>query len=297
MDYATARLHNLLIRVYKSASKDVPEIDINKTISIDVLKRLFFRESDFRLINNPNAYFISNGESFSLTPKAKDKISQYINAHNNHKDIDCRKDEYIKLFEEAQALLQEESMLDYREFNQKVDLVTPLAPPLHWKYQPEYEEYLLINSEQIPENDLFKFYDHYHMLEDLYWFITDNPNKKRIDSYLGDINLGKEFEFQVYSRRWGHYDRYLVSRTLDGWNVKFLMTGGKGDKEGSAIIYCLRHDSINYPTHIGSFFEEIWEFADSKEVAVDKVANLMQQLAKWISTTEMGTPELDFEVD
>jgi len=93
MDYATARLHNLLIRVYKSASKDVPEIDINKTISIDVLKRLFFRESDFRLINNPNAYFISNGESFSLTPKAKDKISQYINAHNNHKDIDCRKDE------------------------------------------------------------------------------------------------------------------------------------------------------------------------------------------------------------
>jgi hypothetical protein len=275
----------------------VPELDINKTISKDVLKRLFFRESDFRLINSPNPYFKSNGESFSLTKNAKDKISQYIKNHNEHKNEDCQRDEFIRLFEDATALVQELSSRGYEEFNKKIDLVSPLAPPLHWKYQPEYEEYLLINSEQIPENDLHKFYDHYHMLEDLYWFITDNPKKKRIDSYLGDINLGQEFEFQVYSRRWGHYDRYMVYRTLDGWNVDFLMTGGKGDKEGSAIIYCLRHDSINYPTHIGSFFEEIWEFADSKEVAVDKIATLMHRLAEWISITEQGTPELDFEVE
>lgn len=295
MDYSTARLHNLLIRVYKSASTDVPELDINKSISKDDLKRLFFRESDFRLIKSPNPYFKSNGESFSLTKNAKDKISQYIKNHDEHKNEDCQRDEFIRLFEDAAALVHELSSGGYEEFNKKIDLVSPLAPPLHWKYQPEYEEYLLINSEQIPENDLHKFYDHYHMLEDLYWFITDNPKKKRIDSYLGDVNLRHEFEFPVYSRRWGHFDRYMVSRSLDGWNVDFLMTGGKGDKEGSAIIHCLRHDSINYPTHVGSFFEEIWEFADSKEVAVDKIADLMCQLAEWISNTEKGTPELDFE--
>lgn len=294
MDYQSARLHNLILRIYKAVSQDNAPINIAQELSKEDLKNLYFRESDFLIINNANLYFSKRGECYVLTDKAKSLISEYIKLHNEYKSEDCGKDEFIRIHEEIQEYIEETSLSDLDEFNRKVSQLVPLAPPLHWKYQPEYEEYLLVNSGQIPEKNPKKFYDHYHMLEDLYWYITDNPKKKRIDSFLGDMNLNIKFEFKVYSRRWGHYDLYQVSRTVEGWNVDFLMTGGKGDKKGSAILYCLKHDSINYPCHVEDLFEDIWNFADSQEIDVERLASLMNQVAEWISITERETPELDF---
>lgn len=294
MDYQSARLHNLMLRVYKAVSKDEATIDIDQKLSKKDLKNMFFRESDFLLINSPNPYFVKRGDYYVMTDKAKSLISGYIKLHNEFKNKDCRKDEFVRLFKELREYMKETSMRDLDGFSRRVDHLVPFAPPLHWRYQPEYEEYLLINSERIPEKNLELFYSHYHMLEDLYWYITDDPQKKRIDSFLGDVNLNKKFKFKVFSRRWEHYDTYKVSRTIKGWNVDFLMTGGEGDKKGSAILYCLQHDSINYPCSVEYMFEAIWNYADGHEIGIDVLESLMNQVAQWISITEKRTPEFDF---
>lgn len=287
MDYESARLHNLLIRVYKATTKKSNYLDVNEDLSKEALHSLFFRESDFRIINNQNKYFSHIGSSYTLSIMAKTKIVQYSINHRQFKELDL-KDEFISKFES----LQNESMLEQSEEGRIFNELIGLAEKLHWKFQPEYEEYMLVNSGRFPEDDLTKYYDHYHTLEDLYWVLTGSSKKKKIKSYLGDINLNKQFDFNVFSKRWGHYDRYKVCRTLDGWDVDFLMTGGTGDKEGSAIIRCLEHDLISYPHNIKSYFRDVWEYADKNTVAVDKLAKKMNKLAEWISYSEIKKPQL-----
>lgn len=290
MDFDQARLHNLLLRVYQVASKG--KLDINECIKEDELKKLYFRQYDFLLIGKPNPYFDKVNGCFKLKNKAKEKIIVYIRKHEEFRDTGTE-EQYIKLFKSIEIDSEQSQFnLNSDDFNRVIDELLELAPALHWKHQPEYEEYLLINSGIIPEDNLNTFYNHYHRIEDLYWVLTKNEKKKKIKTMLGDVNLNQEFDFKVYSQRWGHYDNYLVKRTLEGWEVNFLMTGGKGDKEGSAIIYCLEHDSITYPVDISSYFRAIWKYADNNYVKVDKIRAYMQKVGDWISTTEKKRPKL-----
>jgi hypothetical protein len=37
-------------------------------------------------------------------------------------------------------------------------------------------------------------------------------------------------ELVVFSRKWGHKDRYVVKRTTNGWYIEFGNIKGDGDK-------------------------------------------------------------------
>jgi len=57
-----------------------------------------------------------------------------------------------------------------------------------------------------------EFYNHIHPIEDLLAFIknpTANDDPK-------DITLNHEFDFKVYTNRWGHADTYKLSRIKRG---------------------------------------------------------------------------------
>jgi hypothetical protein len=287
MDSDRARLHNLLLRVYKAASKK--KIDITQSLKEDYLvSKLYFRKDDFRIINKQNPYFHKVKDGYELTQNAKDKVNKYIINHTQNEGASSLKQQYIELFEQ----LDKEFKQTHDISDEKANHLIEIAPSLHWWSQPEYEEYMLVNSGLIPEDDLTLYYNHYHRLEDLYWVLSNNQKKKKIRTSRGDKNLDIPFEFEVYSNRWGHHDTYNITRTLEGWNVSFLSTGGKGDKEGSAIIFCMDHDSISYPHNVSSFFRDIWTYADENTVSVEKIRSYMQRVADWISLTESKRPKV-----
>ncbi|MFA5499325.1 MAG: hypothetical protein WCX83_03690 [Candidatus Cloacimonas sp.] len=289
MDESTVRLHNLLLRIYKKATKD--GIDYMNPITKDTLYDLYFRQSDFRLISRENPYFIVQDDNYILTEKAQNKVEEYMISHRDHPKDNQEKDAYIQEFKQLKDIATDISnQADKRKYSELSSGLADKAVRLHWSYQPEYEEYLLVNTGQLPEDDLRAFYDNYFAFEDLYWVLTNAKEKKDVESFLGDKNLDKKFKFKVYSKRWGHEDTYDVERTLDGWAIHAMAVRKSGNKHGSSIIEHLKHDSICYPHNVESYIYSLWLYADRNPIEVSDLEDKMKEIADWISQTERNRP-------
>jgi len=96
---------------------------------------------------------------------------------------------------------------------------------------------------------------------------------------------------EVYSRRWGHNDRYTVSRSQAGWNVSHIMIGGACDKRGTPYLFeNLNHDSINYPDALGDYMEWLWEQAQAQSMSDEQIQSELDHLGIWIQETEKASP-------
>lgn len=151
-------------------------------------------------------------------------------------------------------------------------------------YNPQHHKYMLENRGVDPENP--QFYMHVHPVEDLLKYI-DNPHANDDPK---DQTIGQEFEFRVYSRRWGHEDTYCFKRTAEGWNVNFCR-GGPCDKSGRPFLFeSLNQDLIQYPRGLGGWLEWLWEQAASKGLSKSEVQSALNELANWVSITEKNSP-------
>jgi len=80
--------------------------------------------------------------------------------------------------------------------------------------EPKHHRYMLKNS-GVPIDD-GRFYSHLHPVEDLIAYVNDpDANNEPEDS-----TIGEKFGFRMYTRRWGHYDHYTLTRTKDGWMLE-----------------------------------------------------------------------------
>jgi len=96
---------------------------------------------------------------------------------------------------------------------------------------------------------------------------------------------------EVYSRRWGHNDRYNVNRTQTGWDVSFHMIGGSCDKQGNPFLFDnLEHDTINYPEALGGYMEWLWDQAQDQNMNDDQIQEALDQLGAFIQQTEKASP-------
>ena len=101
-----------------------------------------------------------------------------------------------------------------------------------------------------------------------------------------------EYQFSVYSRRWGHEDTYRIKKLDDGWHIGFKAHTGNCNREGSPILEAnFRQDSINYPANIGFYMEWIWGDLHEKRIDDTEVQLRLQQLADWVSDIERSTPD------
>lgn len=153
-------------------------------------------------------------------------------------------------------------------------------------HEPRHHKYMLENRGCSPDD--VKFYEHVHPVQDLLAFIED----EHANDDPEDQTLGKTFIMKVYTRRWGHYDHYELTRTEIGWNVKML--GGeeyackKDARRG--LNKLLSHDGVCYPEKINSFFEWLWERAAEDGLSEKEVQKAIKQLGDWISECEMSAP-------
>jgi integron cassette protein len=158
--------------------------------------------------------------------------------------------------------------------------------------EPRHHRYMIENRGMKPDDP--HFYDHIHPVEDLLKFIADRSANDDPE----DQTIGHDFDFRVYSRRWGHDDTYRVRRTKTGWRFG---SGGLGEvatgrdgrvqgQPGTGLLRFLDHDSINYPEELPGYLEWLWERAAEDGLTHEKVQDGLTQLAGWTSLVEKNSP-------
>lgn len=201
-------------------------------------------------------------------------------------------DELKHLVEELRSLYAAISP-DETQIKAALSRASEIAHELHMKltarkHEPRHHAYMYERRDCTP--DSFEFYQHFHPCEDLVAFV-ENPSFARAPSPL---SLDLEFEFPIYTRRWGHYDRYRLKRTEAGWQVLGTMQVGRepADKRGRPSLFDIfRHDNICYPAAVGAMLERIW-FMASGHATAKEVRRAVKALAEWISTCERSAPKL-----
>lgn len=157
--------------------------------------------------------------------------------------------------------------------------------------EPKHHKYMIENRGVKPTNP--QFYMHIHPVEDLLSYI-ENVNANDDPE---DITIGLEFDFRVYSRRWGHKDTYLLRRTKEGWELAFGLTSGPCNKGGHPYLYeRFDQDSIQYPVNIDGWLEWLWERAASNGLSQKQIQSALNELAEWVSITESSAPSGDIWV-
>ncbi|MDD1515917.1 hypothetical protein [Priestia megaterium] len=153
--------------------------------------------------------------------------------------------------------------------------------------KPKHHSYMIKNRGMSPDDP--EFYDHIHPVEDLLDYLADtSANDDPVDNTIGD-----KFEFLVYSNRWGHKDRYELTRTKNGWYISHLSYNGEDilNEEMKVLTKAMRHDSISFPVNVSSYMESIWIQARDQGLQHEEVQNMLDRVADWISQTEMNAPE------
>lgn len=176
-----------------------------------------------------------------------------------------------------------------------LDQVADTAHELHMSlvksgHPPRHRRNMLENREVEPTER--KFYWHLHPAEDLLAFIDDeNANDDPVDT-----TIGSSFEMRVFTRRWGHDDRYTLKRTEQGWNVDSGIYKGVCNKEGGPTLFqALRHDGVQYPHQLPLFLEYLWNEARDSGLKEDQVQEAIHEIGVWISVTERSVPRGIFE--
>jgi len=151
--------------------------------------------------------------------------------------------------------------------------------------EPKHHKYMIDNRQLQPDDE--QFYMHFHPIEDLLKFLeNENANDDPEDQ-----TIGSEFEFRVFSRRFEHDDTYTVKRTVDGWDIRHIDSGGPCDKGGRPFLFdYLRHDSIQFPEGLDGWMEWLWMKAAEEGMSKEEVQAAIQQLADWVTTTERSSP-------
>ncbi|WP_342544249.1 hypothetical protein [Lysinibacillus sp. FSL W7-1291] len=293
--FVEERKRNLIFHILKYSLEN-PTFDFDSEINVSDLKQKFyFKESDVITFKEE---FINNNY---FTEEIKETLNDYIQKRDTvletvqESDVNEFKDIY-------QALVNYYSNVDREvNLNDLLDKGARIAQELHWLYFPVYKEEFISNSGMIPETNLYEYYYHFHMIEDLYREITNSDKKINWKSTQGDINLEKEISMKIYTTRWGHYDRYTVKRTKVGWtfysgvyqDVECTYNGESLSPDGdsdSGLYYILRHDSVQFPKEgVKYAFENLWEEADSNEMSIEELEEKVADIALWISEVEKVT--------
>ncbi|WP_340028002.1 hypothetical protein MHB71_25650 [Paenibacillus sp. FSL H7-0940] len=151
--------------------------------------------------------------------------------------------------------------------------------------KPKHHRYMIENRGLQPEDP--EFYNHIHPVEDLLKYLDNiSANDDPIDH-----TLGQTFDFNIYTSRWGHYDRYQITRNAEGWFLKALSYQGQCAMNGEGeLIRALEHDGVAYPRNFGSFLYSIWYRAQDEGLTYDEVKLMLDELSEWISQTEKTAP-------
>lgn len=277
-----ARSRNLLIAIAKTlVERDMIESAYSKK---DIIEQFHFSQRDIKY--QLNTFFINDGEVYNLRPKICTYLNKILRAHKKVMPrLEDAKVAFFKCFGRLSDQWEKSRSVDYTIVHKVCQDIKDVAAILHWGCLPIIDKNLMINSNQIPEENLTAFYNNYDMLYELLKYIRGKGERIEVN---GDHTLNKEMTFSVYTRRWGHNDTYRIYRTIDGWEVKRISINGACEKDGTgALIQNLEHDCVFYPKDgVKYAMNNLWEEAEDGKLNIEQLQQKLQQIADWISEVE-----------
>ena len=286
-----ARKRNLKISIVKGILKN--DFDLKRQYSrVDLIQYFYFRQRDLLLYCNEMFELIDS--QYVLTEQMCHWIKEVIKRHKQAKEhLQDAQVLFEKTFGRFEDEYESSKHWDFDGFtlnNIYKNQLHSVMQVLHWGMLPIIPEYLMVNSERIPEKGIVDFYNHYHMLQQMRKEIL---GKGAVMDVKGDLTLDKEMTFKVYTRRYGHEDTYRIKRTVEGWEVRHISINGKCDKDGTgALLQNLDHDSVFYPEEgVKHALEELWNQAEEGEMDFQDLQIRLQQIADWISVVEKAVGE------
>lgn len=190
-----------------------------------------------------------------------------------------------------QYIESDQKLLSDEDASRLYDEMAKKAHELHMSLkdsgnEPKHHKYMIENRGCKPEDE--RFYEHVHPVQDLLAFIENVDANNDPE----DTTIGKTFTLKVFTKRWGHYDQYEITRTDKGWDIKGLVASryscNKMMKPG--LNKLLEHDSVCYPKQINIFFEWLWDKAAEEGLSEADVQKAISQLGDWISKCEINAP-------
>ncbi|SDC30722.1 MULTISPECIES: hypothetical protein [unclassified Candidatus Frackibacter] len=272
------RKRNLFIKLFKSYQKYKKNVFTKEELS----EKLYFKKID--IIHFSSDFFDIKEDKYKIKDRVLKKLKNYINKRDTIQNSSKLEKEYKKLFQKLEKNLRKHT--DQDKWEKAYNSLLELSKKLHWKYVPVYSEDIMRNRGCVPEDNLEKYYDHYHALEDLYLVMIGK--KQKWNSTKGDCNVDKVMKFKVFTSRWGHDDIYSIKRTIYGWEVQHISINGYSLKNGEGVLLSnLDHDGIFYPREgVKHAFEVLWKRADSNEMSIEDLQKSLQEIGDWISDVE-----------
>jgi len=279
------RERNLKINIAKQLI--IRRLSERRSFTRQELKDIFsFKESDVLYIA-PDLFDIVE-KDYVMTSEVAEYLDKVFRSNNAVKDyLPAAEAEFIRIYgsfcEEAEKDIYRAYAGD--RYRKLFDKLKEIIPVIHWGRLPIFNKYLIYNREKDPELEMIEFYEHPDCLNAL---LNEVKNKGIILSNKSDDTLDKEMPFKVYTRRWGHEDRYSIKRTVNGWYCGYLAIGGECKKNGEGGLFNnLNHDYVFFPQEgVAYAMEKLWEEADEGEIEFDELVKRIQQIADWISAVE-----------
>lgn len=300
-DLINVKKRNLLINIAKV------QIDNKNSIKLcyspEELKDFFaFKEFDLQLI--AEKIFILDNHRYKLRDESNIFLNKVKLSNLTVQDSFLEAESYfIRVFSHFMDEIKRNNYAMYHEkFRLVFEKLRGATQVIHWAKLPIFDKYLLFNRKKDPELETLAFYDHPNCMEALFKEIT---GQGVIMSNKSDQSLNKNIQLNIYNRRWGHYEHYCVSRTINGWNWSSMLHEGESDKEGlylgsnldsqessGPLFDSLNHDSVFFPEDAVKFaLAKLWEDADEGKIDYDELSNKLQEIAEWISSVEKNIGE------
>lgn len=300
-DLINVKKRNLLINIAKVQIDNKDKIKL--CYSPEELKDFFaFKEFDLQFI--ADKIFISDKDKYRLRDESFVFLNK-VKLSNLTVQASFLKAEsyFIRVFAQFLDEIKRNNYDMYHEkFRRVFEKLNGATQVIHWAKLPIFDKYLLFNRKKDPELETLAFYEHPSCMEALFKELT---GQGVIMSNKSDQSLNKNIQLNIYNRRWGHYDHYCVSRTINGWNWSSMLHEGQSDKEGIYLHSDLEQQEISGPLfdslkHDSVFFQKdaimyalgkLWEEADEGRIDFDELSLKMQEIAEWISVLEKTVGE------
>lgn len=289
-EWDKVRIRNLRISIAKGLLEQ--KLSSEQAFTKLDLKDVFgFKCRDIVYYTEP--FFQKSGDTYLLTGQEKQYIEKIVCAHNRVQNVLKNADaKFIAEFGSFHDMYEknEYGNFSFERYEKVAQNIKEILPILHWGHLPIYNKYLLYNRAVDPEKHLIEFYDHYDCLNAMLNEIRGRGGKMTTDS---DETLDKTLYFEVYTRRWGHPDRYRMKRTIDGWECSHIAINGKCEKNGEGALFNnLKHDYVFFSEDgVKHAMEELWEAADDGKINFSELQKRLQQVADWISHVEKAVGE------
>lgn len=288
-----AHIRNLkiqIIRLVIQSDKDNTSFLEQMYSANQIQNEFYFRKKDIR--DYIADIFDGSEPRYIFKKKIKEDLQSYFDYYNKNKQkYSDRKNEFLEkceaYFKKVEYNSQAYETNVFERFKESIDYKNIISV-LHWGSLPIYKSEYIKQEALIPEDNILEYYNNFYTLKDLVKWIKNEEKWK--PSFKGDCNLDQYMNFSVYSRRWGHRDCYKIKRTIDGWSIRAISINGESKKNGEGkIIDNLKHDYIFYDeSGIKEAFEYLWNLADEYEMTVGELSTKLQDIADWISETEIA---------